>query len=875
MTMSWARRGLLLYVVFVVVVILPGTAIQAWQLVGQTFPGFLVQPTLQVSPYNSDPGAQQRDRIIRCEGEAVSRPDQLFAKAKAVGVGKVLHYDVLRQGRIVTIVQTVRTFTMADFIHGFVAMAGLGMIFLGVALFLLLSRTQNEPALMFAYACASLGSFLVMYFDFNLTHRFLWLSLLPYALVGGAFLAFAQVFPATEEGGGWFRRHGRLPLVLSSFGALALFGTWFGVSHDDPASVGHRLIFAQLVTYTLTTAIGVLSIIAFALARLRSQDPLARQQIGLLLFGATAAFMPFAVGWAIPESLWRWHLLPLDLTLQLFGIFPIFVAYGIVRHQLFDVQVIIKRSVTYLMVFTILIAAYYLLITAVSQMVLDAYGANLTVTLLLALAFQPLRDYVQRLIDRLFFRAAYDVQMAIETAAEELTKILDIDQVLAKLEATILRTMHPESAAILLSEPTTGTLVRARQTGRVLFPDLALDAPVVLEAEQGRQILSRVLLSTRKPHRVSGNLEALKAELLVPLFFEDRLIGVILLDQKKSAMSYNTTDIALLWTLARQAALAIENARRHGEIQQLNEQLEARIQERTQDLEMALLTLRKTQAQLLHNEKMASIGFLTAGMAHEINNPTTIVHGHLELIRDYIAEMEMVWQVYDMVDLTTDAMATVDMIKVRMNYDEHRIELPELISAAVDGNRRIRQIISDLRAFSSDMDRQEVPAEKLLKGLRATVDMVQGLFKGRIAIEAQFDTLPNCDIQANQINQVISNLLINAAQATPGEGIVRLSVSMAGDEVRLVVQDYGFGIPESARSKIFDPFFTTKPIGEGMGLGLAICYALVTANGGRIEVLSQQAAAHQASGTTFQVHLPIIRKYHPTPILIESAPDVG
>jgi two-component system NtrC family sensor kinase len=234
----------------------------------------------------------------------------------------------------------------------------------------------------------------------------------------------------------------------------------------------------------------------------------------------------------------------------------------------------------------------------------------------------------------------------------------------------------------------------------------------------------------------------------------------------------------------------------------------------------------------------------------------------LELIRDFIAEMEVVWQMYDLADLTPDSATTIETIKRRTDYDQHRLQLPKMVKVAIEGNRRIRQIIADLRAFSSDIDRQEVPSEKLITGLRATVELVKSLFKGRITIETTLGGIPKLDVHANQINQVISNLLINAAQATPGEGIIRLGVSVTGDELMLTVADDGPGIPEAVLSKIFDPFFTTKPIGEGMGLGLSICYALVNANGGRIEVDADDTPGPK-SGATFRVYLPIVRVHPP------------
>jgi signal transduction histidine kinase len=452
----------------------------------------------------------------------------------------------------------------------------------------------------------------------------------------------------------------------------------------------------------------------------------------------------------------------------------------------------------------------------------------------------------------LFFREAYDVQCAVEEAAAALTAILDLDEVLARLESTITGTMHPEAMATLLFVPEAEAYVVARAYGDLMFPNLGRHTALVAEVQANRHVLSRALLATAKRHTVSGNLQAAQAELLVPLFFQDRLIGVLLLDQKKSHTPYNETDLTLLGTLAGQAALAIENAQKHRVIQQLNESLEGRIQQRTQDLEAALATLRQTQVQLLHNEKMAAIGILAGGMAHEINNPTTIVHGHLELLADYLADLALVWETYDLAELSPESAAAIAAVKARCGYAELQARVPEMIKAALSGTRRIREIVADLRTFSADINRDVVPADKLVEGLTATVNLVQSLFKGYRPIETHIATLPAVTVNAGQINQVISNLLINAKQASGPEGHVSLHAGIVDGEMVVTVCDDGIGIPVEIQPQIFDPFFTTKGIGEGMGLGLSISYALVKAHGGRIEVDSVPGA-----GATFRVCLPI------------------
>ncbi|MBC7544294.1 MAG: PAS domain S-box protein [Candidatus Sericytochromatia bacterium] len=269
-------------------------------------------------------------------------------------------------------------------------------------------------------------------------------------------------------------------------------------------------------------------------------------------------------------------------------------------------------------------------------------------------------------------------------------------------------------------------------------------------------------------------------------------------------------------------------------------------------LQAALLSLQVAQANLLHNEKMASMGLMAAGMTHEINNPITIIQGHLEFLELIVEDLGQVWQQIDRIELSEASAKLIAEAKARVNYERTMANLPITIEAALTGCKRIRQIIADLRTFSLDVNHQAISSDKFTDGLLATVNLVQSQFRGRVDFVAEFDDLPDLLVNGGQINQVVTNLLMNAGQATLGTGVVRLHTALRDQEIVISISDEGIGIMPEIQNKIFDPFFTTKPIGEGMGLGLSICYAVVQAHGGRIEMESQVGC-----GAAFHVYLPV------------------
>jgi signal transduction histidine kinase len=262
--------------------------------------------------------------------------------------------------------------------------------------------------------------------------------------------------------------------------------------------------------------------------------------------------------------------------------------------------------------------------------------------------------------------------------------------------------------------------------------------------------------------------------------------------------------------------------------------------------------LERLQAQLVHTEKMASLGQLSAGIAHELNNPAGFVYGNMDLLQDYVSELSKLFDTYDKLVLPEEAASLVASVKTQISYEKLISDLNSIISDCREGARRICDVVKNLRLFSR-LDEAELKSIDIHSGIDSTVRLLSSYYgTGRILLRRDYSALPPVDCYAGQLNQVWMNLLINAAQAVDDQGEVTISTKLDGQSVTIMITDNGSGIPEDELTRIFDPFFTTKPVGEGTGLGLSISYGIIVRHGGTIAVVSEVG-----KGTTFTVRIPV------------------
>jgi two-component system, NtrC family, sensor kinase len=262
--------------------------------------------------------------------------------------------------------------------------------------------------------------------------------------------------------------------------------------------------------------------------------------------------------------------------------------------------------------------------------------------------------------------------------------------------------------------------------------------------------------------------------------------------------------------------------------------------------------LERLQAQIIHSEKMAGLGQLAAGIAHELNNPAGFIYGNMDLIKGYLGRLELVLSIYERVSLRREEAAGVNQTKKEIGYDDLLPDLRSMIADCAEGAERIRDVVKNLRLFSR-LDDAEFKRVDLHESIDSTIRLLSRYYgSGRIRLVKEYGALPLVNCYAGQLSQVWTNLLVNAAQAIDGDGEVRISSTVEGDSAVITIGDNGCGIELNELRRIFDPFFTTKPVGEGTGLGLSITYGIIEKHGGTINVESVPG-----SGTKFFVSIPI------------------
>lgn len=271
--------------------------------------------------------------------------------------------------------------------------------------------------------------------------------------------------------------------------------------------------------------------------------------------------------------------------------------------------------------------------------------------------------------------------------------------------------------------------------------------------------------------------------------------------------------------------------------------------------ENLLSRLEEARNQLLQSEKMASIGQLAAGVAHEINNPVGYVKSNLSTLRGYLEQVMALLDAYGLTEDTLAGEAARDqLVKLKTSIDLPflREDIWSLMRECDEGLQRVAQIVRDLKDFSHADGGERVHAN-LHRGLDSTLNIVWNELKYKAKVVREYGELPDVDCVITQINQVFMNLLVNAAQAMEQQGTIWIRTGLGEPGwVWVEIEDTGQGIPEENLKRIFDPFFTTKPVGKGTGLGLALAYGIVNRHGGRIEVESTVG-----KGTRFRVSLPI------------------
>jgi two-component system NtrC family sensor kinase len=305
----------------------------------------------------------------------------------------------------------------------------------------------------------------------------------------------------------------------------------------------------------------------------------------------------------------------------------------------------------------------------------------------------------------------------------------------------------------------------------------------------------------------------------------------------------------------RTSQLAQANARLEEDIKK-REAAEAELLRRNTELTELNAKLSMAQEQLVQSEKLASIGQLAAGVAHEINNPIGYIFSNFGTLENYMASL------FDMLNTYEDAEASicspevlrnVKSVRERIELDFLKEDIAALMSESKEGIVRVRKIVQDLKDFSRVDAHQEWQWANIHHGIDSTLNIVSNEVKYKADVIKEYGDIPDIECFPTQINQVVMNIVVNAAHAINGpRGRITIRTGTEGANIWIEIADNGAGMPKEIMSRIFDPFFTTKPIGSGTGLGLSLSYGIIQKHNGRIEVESEPNR-----GTSFRITLPV------------------
>ena len=329
-----------------------------------------------------------------------------------------------------------------------------------------------------------------------------------------------------------------------------------------------------------------------------------------------------------------------------------------------------------------------------------------------------------------------------------------------------------------------------------------------------------------------------------PLKMEGRAIGAISVNRPGDVATFTEDDVQQGTTMLNMVSLALVNMQLHIDQKQ-----------RVEELQQVNRKLEEAHNQLMQSEKMASIGQLAAGVAHEINNPIGYVYSNLGTLEKYVQDTFAMIEQYEQAEgmIGDDAVrARIKAAREKLDISFLKEDLRALMSESRDGITRVKNIVQNLKDFSHVDASDEWHFADLHKGLDSTLNIVHNEIKYKASVVKEYGDIPDVECLSSQLNQVFMNLLVNAAHAIEERGTITVRTGGEGEQVWVEVADTGKGIKPEHLNKIFDPFFTTKPIGKGTGLGLSLSYGIIKKHGGRIEVQSEVGR-----GTTFRVWLPV------------------
>ncbi|MDP3921094.1 MAG: ATP-binding protein [Candidatus Omnitrophota bacterium] len=565
-----------------------------------------------------------------------------------------------------------------------------------------------------------------------------------------------------------------------------------------------------------------------------------------------------------------WYNIPVPPVFNfLVTCYVAFVAYAIVYYKLWDIEFIIRKTIVFTGILGLFLFAFlcstYILNLFISKYV-GIQSDNIAALIAFAIgivSYRSVEAFLINLTDRYLFQKKYDYQKFLKDATRGISKIESLGHLLNLVVHFITMKMRVKCAAVLTRNKDTAEFCLVYQRGfdkRYLDYRLKDMDPLILylarekEGVELEHIKGYIGAGNRKTvkgesphvydfHAIKSRMEELRAACLVPSFLGKELRNILVLGEKKSGNFFSTGDINVLFTLAQESAIAIENARLYDEaikktqeLGEINSQLEYAknlLVKALRDTEVANKQLQDTQAQLIHEQKMATLGRLAASVGHEVNNPLTILSMNVSRV----------------------------LLKFRKNSDLKVGEILDTFDKMEQNIGRIKAVVNTLTGLLKKSEKGKFEPLSLKLILEETLPLVQfqTYLDNLTGTEVEFDVpghLPLVRGDLERLQEVFLNLFINAYHAMEGKRKrrIRVHAEEEPEQAHMVLihfEDNGCGMTEEVMKKIFNYSFTTKPPGRGSGMGLYMCKYILELHGGDIKVSSKIG-----QGTTFTLSLP-------------------
>jgi signal transduction histidine kinase len=778
----------------------------------------------------------------------------------------------------------------------------IGLFYFLVGIFVLLKRSRAPHALHFYFVC--LTSF--VFYAYHPTGKFnlfdwtiFWSDLGASLLLPPLFLHFCLEFPLRHPLIRQ-RRH-LLYLAYVPCAVLLLLQLAFinGILLFAPSPIVLRDLLNNLGDFHFASYF-VLSAIILLQTYRTVRTPELRQQMKWVTRGTALAVLPYFLFQSAPRLFGLTPATYVDLSIFPLALIPISFGYAIHRYRLMDVDIIFKRGVTYTLATACVIGLYATVVVLVGELLGLGFEplstvARVAATIVAALLFAPIKDQFQVWVDRFFYRDRYDVRQTLIDFGRTLSSEVNLDKMLDRIVDRLGRALFVSRSAIFLEHPFDPSRFVPARTSGLTIPE---------NADFGF-----LKSTTDRPH-IFFEADHYDLNYFIPCRLKDRIIAYIGLGRTQNGDYLTSEDLELLETVSDYVGIALENALLYRSIEQkaseyqslkdfseniiesinvgvLVEDVDGRIVGWNRALEILsgrsrhdaigrrtenfipkqflqrLIENRhlykqpwiglmvnfsatslvdkvgntrgtlimidnitdrvRLEDQLIQNDKLTSIGLLAAGVAHEVNTPLAVISSYSQMLRKEISP------------------------------EDSRYKLLEKI---IKQTFRASEIVNNLLNFSrtNATEFAEVDVHQVIRDTIALLE--HQLRSARIRVEQDFRAEdPVTTGNAGKLQQVFLNLFVNARDAMPEGGEIRITTDTMNSKLEVIVQDTGTGISGDNITKIYDPFFTTKRPGKGTGLGLSVSYGIVQEHGGTMTVESKPGA-----GTSFRLELPLVRK---------------